>query len=108
MYAFVDVNQYQIVGTGNSVEAAREDYISKLKTENVSNEEAKPETAEGVIEKINSAVIDGNTIYYIKLISDEKVYTARVTVSDLLPFTESGQEVTLTINGTSVTKIEYK
>ena len=108
MYAFVDVNQYQIVGTGNSVEAARKDYISKLKTENVSNEEAKPETAEGVIEKINSAVIDGNTIYYIKLISDEKVYTARVTVSDLLPFTESGQEVTLTINGTSVTKIEYK
>ena len=108
MYAFVDVNQYQIVGTGNSVEAAREDYISKLKTENVSNEEAKPETAEGVIEKINSAVIDGNTIYYIKLISDEKVYTARVTVSDFLPFTESGQEVTLTINGTSVTKIEYK
>ena len=108
MYAFVDVNQYQIVGTGNTVEAAREDYISKLKTENVSNEEAKPETAEGVIEKINSAVIDGNTIYYIKLISDEKVYTARVTVSDLLPFTESGQEVTLTINGTSVTKIEYK
>ena len=108
MYAFVDVNQYQIVGTGNTVEAAREDYISKLKTENVSNEEAKPETAEGVIEKINSAVIDGNTIYYIKLISDEKVYTARVSVSDLLPFTESGQEVTLTINGTSVTKIEYK
>ena len=108
MYAFVDVNQYQMVGTGNSVEAARKDYISKLKTENVSNEEAKPETAEGVIEKINSAVIDGNTIYYIKLISDEKVYTARVTVSDLLPFTESGQEVTLTINGTSVTKIEYK
>lgn len=108
MYAFVDVNQYQIVGTGNSVEAAREDYISKLKTENVSNEEAKPETAEGVIEKINSVVIDGNTIYYIKLISDEKVYTAKVTVSDLLPFTESGQEVTLTLNGTSVTKIEYK
>ncbi len=108
MYAFVDVNQYQIVGTGNSVEAARNDYISKLKTENIESEEIKPDTVNGVIEKINSAVIDGNTIYYIKLIENDTVYTAKVTVSDLLPFTEKGQSVVLTLSGNSVTKIEYK
>lgn len=107
MYAFVDVNQYQIVGTGNSVEAAQSDYISKLKTENVTDD-IKPETAEGVIEKINSAVIDGNTIYYIKLENNDKIYTAKVTVSDKLPFTEKGAIVLLTLNGTTVTKIEYK
>ncbi len=108
MYAFVDVNQYQIVGTGESVEDARNDYISKLKTENVNNDVIKPEIAEGVIEKINSAVIDGNTIYYIKLEGNDKVFTAKVTVSDLLPFTEAGQTVTLTLNGNTATKIEYK
>ncbi|MBR2447352.1 MAG: CvpA family protein, partial [Clostridia bacterium] len=50
MYAFVDVNQYQIVGTGNSVEGARDDYISKLKTENVTDlPEEEPSVIEGVI-----------------------------------------------------------
>ena len=107
MYAFVDVNQYQIVGTGNSVEAAQSDYISKLKTENVSDN-IKPDTIDGIIEKINSAVIDGNTIYYIKLEGNDSIYTAKVTVSDMLPFTEKGVNVTLTLNGKTITKIEYK
>ncbi|MBQ3547545.1 MAG: CvpA family protein [Clostridia bacterium] len=107
MYAFVDVNQYQIVGTGSSVEAAQVDYIAKLKNENVSDN-IKPETAAGIIEKINSAVIDGNTTYYIKLENDEKIYTAKVAISDRLPFTEKGDGVTLTLNGTTITKIEYK
>lgn len=107
MYAFVDVNQYQIVGTGNSVEAAQSDYISKLKTENVSDN-IKPDTMDGIIEKINSAVIDGNTIYYIKLEGNDSIYTAKVTVSDMLPFTENGVNVTLTLNGKTITKIEYK
>ncbi|MBQ3057560.1 MAG: CvpA family protein [Clostridia bacterium] len=107
MYAFVDVNQYQIVGTGNSVEAAQSDYISKLKNENVS-EDIKPETTSGIIEKINAVVIDGNTVYYIKLQGNDAIYTAKVTMSDKLPFTEIGTEITLTLNGTTITKIEYK
>ena len=107
MYAFVDVNQYQIVGTGNSVEAAQSDYISKLKTENVTDN-IKPDTLAGVIEKINSAVVDGNTIYYIKLEGNDSIYTAKVTVSDMLPFTEKGTSIILTLNGKTVTKIEYK
>lgn len=107
MYAFVDVNQYQIVGTGNTVEAAQSDYIAKLKSENVNDEEIKPETAEGIIENINSAVIDGNTVYFIKLENDEKIYTAKVTISDNLPFTVKGQSVKFTLSGNNVTKIEY-
>lgn len=107
MYAFVDVNQYQIVGTGNSVEAAQSDYISKLKNENVSDN-IKPETAQGIVDKITSAVIDGNTIYYIKLENNDKIYTAKVTISDRLPFLEKGESVTLTLSGTTVTKIEYR
>ena len=108
MYAFVDVNQYQIVGTGSSVLEAQNDYISKLKNGNIDSDEIKSETAEGIIEKINAVVIEGNTIYYIKLADNDKIYTAKVTVSDLLPFTEKGQSVALTLNGTTVTKIEYK
>ena len=109
MYAFVDVNQYQIVGTGNTVDAAREDYISKLKTENVTevpNEE--PVTVKGVIEKINSAVLEGNTTYFIKLQGDDTVYIVNIKLSDMLPFAESGTSVTFHLKGNSVTKIEYQ
>ena len=65
MYAFVDVSQYQIVGTGSSVEEARADYISKLKNENLEVEDTAETTVSGIIENIASAVVSGNTNYYI-------------------------------------------
>ena len=109
MYAFVDVNQYQIVGTGNSVEAAREDYISKLKTENVNGAEVTKETVvTGSIELINSAVIEGNTIYFVKLQNNDTIYSLPVTLSDKLVFAVSGQSVELTLSGTDVKKVEFK
>lgn len=108
MYAFVDVNQYQIVGTGNSVESARADYISKLKTENVTDL-PQDETNEitGVIEKINSAVVEGNTVYYIKLEDNENVYTAQITISDILPFVTKGDSVKFTVSGKTINTIEF-
>lgn len=109
MYAFVDVNQYQIVGTGSTVESAREDYISKLKTENVSDEpEQEAEKIVKVIENINSAVVSGNTVYYLKFADDEAIYTAVVTKSDLLPFAKAGQTVELVLKGNVIEKIEFK
>lgn len=109
MYAFVDVNQYQIVGTGSTVESAREDYISKLKTENVSDEpEQEPEKIVKVIENINSAVVSGNTVYYLKFADDEAIYTVVVTKSDLLPFAKAGQTVELVLKGNVIEKIEFK
>ncbi len=108
MYAFVDVNQYQIVGTGNTVESARSDYIGKLKTENVADIEEAPETEiTGVIENINSAVVNGNTVYYIKLEKNDKIYTALVTKSDLLPFATKGQTIKITVSENSVNTIEF-
>ena len=109
MYAFVDVNQYQIVGTGNSVESAKADYVSKLKTENVTE---VPETEiteiKAVIDEITSAVVDGNTIYYIKFQQDEAVYTALVTKSDLLPFAKSGDTVKYTVSGKVINTIVFE
>lgn len=109
MYAFVDVNQYQIVGTGNTVESARADYIGKLKTENVGDVEDAPATeTSGVIEKINSAVVGGNTVYYIKLAENENIYTVAVTKSDLLPFAKKGDTVKLTLNGKEINTIQFE
>lgn len=109
MYAFVDVNQYQIVGTGSTVDAARQDYISKLKTENVTQETTtETEKVIGVIDKINSAVVDGNTVYYIKLENNDNIYTALVTVSDQLVFAVNGQIVEIELNGNQITSIKFE
>ena len=112
MYAFVDVSQYQIVGTGNTVEEARTDYINKLKNENLEIEDAASSTVSGVIESVASAVVSGNTNYYIKLQDNDKIYTVPITLSDRLPFAKSGDSVEMTVNAAedkiSVTKISFK
>lgn len=112
MYAFVDVSQYQIVGTGSSVEEARADYISKLKNENLEIKDAAETTVSGVIENIASAVVSGNTNYYIKLQNDSKIYIAPITISDNLPLAKSGDSIEMTVSSTeekiSVSKIEFK
>ena len=97
MYAFVDVQQYQIVGTGGSVKAAREDYLAKLGAGEITPALEK-ETAEvtGKVVDIKSAVVGGNTTYYI-LLDDNNLYTAAITVSDSLPFIKSGDEIKLTV-----------
>lgn len=81
MYAMVNVEQYQIVATGTTVENCRDNYSAMLLSNSiVSNDGADPESfgkdeAEGEIEDIRSASIDGNTYYFIKLSGDATYYT---------------------------------
>lgn len=96
MYAFVDVQQYQIVGTGSTVEESRQDYLSKLKKEDVNTPATQTVTLSAKVEKISSAVVDGNTCYYILLEGNEQVFTVPVTLSDKLPFLSIGDTVTVT------------
>lgn len=97
MYAFVDVQQYQIVGTGETVDEARADYISKLKKEDVEVEDSTETAVEGVISAINSAVLGGNTHYFIMLEGGDTVYTVSVELSDMLPFALAGDKVTMNV-----------
>ncbi len=99
MYAFVDVAQYQIVGTGNTVNAAKSDYIAKLAGENIKTPGTTSEL-EGVVEEIASAVVNGNTMYYLKLKNDEQIYVVSVQLSDTLPFVKKGDAVLLQLNTT--------
>ncbi len=112
MYAFVDVNQYQIVGTGETLEEAQRDYIGKLKNENVDVEDTTVTSVSGVIENIASAVVSGNTNYYIKLQNDSKIYIVPITLSEKLPLVTVGNIVEMkfseTDNKTTVSEIVFK
>ncbi|MBO5248078.1 MAG: CvpA family protein [Clostridia bacterium] len=107
MYAFVDVQQYQIVGTGSSVDTAREDYLQKLKHEGqLDYPPPTEETTEktGVVLSIATAVVDGNSVYYIML-DDGSVISASIALSPDLPFLAPGDTVTATLSETSATAL---
>ena len=112
MYAFVDVSQYQIVGTGETVDAARADYIAKLKDEDLEVDDAGEKTVSGIIERIASAVVNGNSNYYITLENSDTVYIVPVTLSDRLPLAQPGDSIELSVSetaeGITVSKAELK
>ncbi len=100
MYAFVDVESYHVVATGDSIDEARNNYMEKLKNENVEIKEEIPDYTEvnGTVEQITSAVIDGNTKYYFTLTGANTVYIADISVSNMLPFTKTGDTVLVKID----------
>lgn len=97
MYAFVDVRQYQIVGTGSTIDEARKNYRQALNLE-----DTEPDTPEeltevsGTIDAMESVVISGNTHYYFTLQGEDGVYVAPITVSERLPFLKAGDRVRFT------------
>ncbi len=103
MYAFIDVQQYQIVGTGSSIDEAQTAYIKALGADDqvdLTEEDlaAAVETFEGGgwIDQITSAVVEGNTTYYFTLEHDASLYAAAISVNARLAFAQAGDKVSFT------------
>ena len=98
MYAFVDVQQYQIVGTGTSVQAAQEDYLNKLTADGqIDIQPPEEDTVEikGTVTALSTAVVNGNTVYYIRVDdgAQVRVITAAISLSSELPFLSVGDTI---------------
>ncbi|MEG0503474.1 MAG: Tat pathway signal sequence [Raoultibacter sp.] len=78
MFAMLDIQRYQNVAVGNTVEECQQAYKALLATNGVelADEGATSITteAEGTIERIVTAVVDGNSHFYVKLAQDDKLY----------------------------------
>ena len=97
MYAFVDVEQYQIVGTGVTIDEARHNYRMALNLEDeIVTEPENEMTASGTVESVADVVVSGNSCYYFMLEGDSRIYTALITVSEQLPFLRTGDKVSFT------------
>ena len=97
MYAMVNVQQYQIVATGASVSECSANY-SKLLTQNniVGEAESLPQDeVTGRISDIRSAVIDGNTVFYIQLESGKTYYAISASASETAVILNVGDRVTI-------------
>ena len=77
-YAMVNVQQYQVVATGDTVAECEQNYLAMLSQNGIVDGSAGlsgTETVEGTIAEIRSAVLDGNSFYFIRLNGSELFYS---------------------------------
>ena len=77
MYAMINVEQYQSVATGSTVEECQEAYLGMLAADGLlAEEDAAVSTREvtGTIARVAQAVIEGNSHFYVTLEGDETIY----------------------------------
>lgn len=93
-YAFVSVENYQIVATGESVASAEAAYYQLL-IDNGKNVEEEYELVEltGTIASLNEAVVSGNSTYYFTIEGSDTIYIADISLSDYLPLVKVGDVV---------------
>lgn len=93
MYAYVDVEQYQVVGTGATVREARNNFVALMQSEDVELDPGEVTEISGTIAAISQVVIEGNSYYYFLIDGDTNVYTANINISVDLPFIQIGDSV---------------
>ena len=102
--AFVSVEDYNVIGLGETKEEAYKNYKEVLESDGndlqISNSE-ELETIEGSVERINQDVKGGNTTYYITLKNkNELIFTGTSKVSSKLPLTLVGDKVRISYDKT--------
>ncbi len=115
MYALVNVGQYQIGATGQSLTECIEKYLSELSkngiklsvsTDNITESDGSetPETPKeetitvtGKITDIRTAVIGGESVYYFKLDSSDSFYSVSAKDAEEVITFNNGDTVTFTV-----------
>lgn len=102
-YAMVNIEQYQIVSIGDTVNECEKTYLAQMKTSGISVEDtATLPKVTGTIKKIAEGVIDGNSHYYILLNNNTEIFD--VTVADFIQIIKYNVGDSITFNYTSGTE----
>ena len=105
MYAMVNVSQYQIVATGATVMECESNYRTMLRQNRlITDEQATPLPSEptethsfsGTIEEIRSAVVNGNSVYFLRFAGEEDFrFRASANLAPYAPLLSEGDSVTI-------------
>lgn len=98
-YAMVNVQQYQVVATGDTVAECEQNYLAMLSQNGIVDGSAGlsgTETVEGTIAEIRSAVLDGNSFYFIRLNGSELFYSISAIEEPLAVILNAGDRVAIT------------
>ena len=101
MYAMVNVQQYQIVATGASVEECQSNYYKLLRQNKLDTGEAPilpadEDTVTGTVTALRSAVIEGTTMYYVTLDAGNTVYCISAGEVEKVILLNVGDRITIT------------
>ena len=127
-YAMVNVENYQVVSTGTTIAECTKDYVDTLKMNNIkidvdideienatsnNSEEEKPEvvllTKKGVVDDIRTAVIGGDSVYYISLQGDAAYFSIKASDEQSVVILNVGDTVTVSYEekaGSSIIEAE--
>ena len=95
-YAMVNVAQYQIVATGNTVSACEQAYIKMLNEKGLTQQEQLPiNQVQGKVAELRSAVLEGNTYYFIRLEGSDLFYSISAAQSREVVTLNVGDQVAL-------------
>ena len=101
MYAMVAIEDYTIVGVGNTLREALMAYKNAFNTTG-NKINAKSETEKkiiaSIITRINGDVKNGNTYYYFTLKSSPKVFIGSSQISNDFPITKIGDSVSVSFD----------
>ena len=100
MYAMVNVQNYQIVATGNSVVECEAAYKNLMADNGIETSETEPDKGElktvtGVISKIAESVVEGNSHYYMLLDQSDTIYDVNVAEHISIIRYNTGDSITL-------------
>lgn len=100
MYAMVNVQNYQIVATGNSVVECEAAYKNLMADNGIETSETEPDKGElktvtGVISKIAESVVEGNSHYYLLLDQSDTIYDVNVAEHISIIRYNAGASITL-------------
>ena len=98
-YAMVNVQQYQVVATGDTVAECEQNYLAMLGQNGILDGNINlsgTETVEGAIADIRSAVLDGNSYYFIRLIGSDVYYSISAVEQPLAVILSNGDQVSIT------------
>ena len=119
MYAMVNVQQYNIVETGGTVAECEANYRRTLADNGLisdSESEAAPsdqEEVSGAVAEIRTAVLDGNSYYFLRLEGEGTFYAVNAAENPLAVILNVGDQVTISytsgeggsiLTGTAVTR----
>ena len=96
MYAMVNVAQYQVVATGTTVSACERSYIQMLADKGITKPEDLPQTsATGTVAEIRTAVLDGNSYYFLRLEGADVFYSISAVQNREVVTVNVGDTVTI-------------
>ncbi len=93
-FGFISVENYQIVGIGDTIEDAEKEYRRLLASAGLLSK-SQTDSYSGKIANIKSFVKDGNTTYYIILNTNPNIFSGNVSNISLLPLLEVGNNVNI-------------